>query len=95
MKKNMIHFFSIKSNIIVDLLERSPLKIFLLEISSGFINEEYFHSSLFCQIKSDCKSPREKSSEDLLFRDFFWMNLTSFLMKYTIIHLISDKSNRI
>ena len=81
MKNIIIHLISAKSNMIGDLLERNLLKTFFSEISSriicqGFFDEEEYDSFLFYQIKYYWRFPREKSSEDLLFRDFFWIHLT-------------------
>ena len=46
------------------------------------------------QIKYDGKFLKEKSSEDLLFRDFFCNYLgENFLAKNIIVHFISIKSN--
>ena len=70
MKKNMILFISVNSNMIGNFVERNLLKIFFSEIYSGIIwrrviEEEEYDFFLFYQIKYNCKFPREKFSEDL------------------------------
>ena len=81
MKNNIIHFISANSNMIGNFVERILLKNFFSETYSAIIwrriiDEEEYDLFLFYQIKYDWRFPREKFSEILLFREFFWIHLT-------------------
>ena len=81
MKNIFIHLISAKSNMIGNFVARNLLRTFFSEIYSGIIwrriiDEEEYDLFLFYQIKYDWRFPREKFSEDLRFREFFWIHLT-------------------